>query len=717
MTIMNNARKVLVSLIAALLVVGLSFAASSSHNKGGSKHLARPLTTTPAPAQQKNSQPPKKNIQAQPDTMSAEEKLVRDVYARLMRYQSASRDEVDAKENKQSEPKDYLTFELRNFHSGPIQEIQDRQLGELATPPNIAQIAIKPVRMAASGGLQHAYYEAEWGLEPATAPAEMDPKEGAIKNNPRFAPFDHYTSYEVRVRLQGKSFKYRALVLYQAPAKGGEELDRLTVEIIDNVTSGMNTVYSDESALARAPWTKYSKTSLYRKVTKSLKSKLDRGETLIPKDAPIGYITGDGEFTELMPIEGDPPGDGGGGGGGTEPPCQATTVASLQASLPSTRNPVTNVAPAPGIYNTTNASMAFGLSSTADMATVFRSSETQLIVTAMGVNPTTAANTLRWRVDRDPTDTVDTGTPTLSTLVGPATVITPNLAGNFRLICYVDLNSNTSYDTGEEQRVMRFASVQATIQTSFIRTTAAFAGSPSGVSVNNAMDLSIDILLQGGGANRRIGTDKIVLGNVGNLWTADTFQVRYPIPVPTPPAPGNVAGTATENSGGPTPMVDSANITMGNTPTGSSTPFRSHSQENFVANGPGGLGAIRRVVSSDAPGFGWDFNHPTTTNPWGDTLGGNNFREFIVGYTVTFSPQRHYVVFAVGDWEVIATGNNTGGNWTSNGANVRIQGGTTSSVAMTNRISSVGAPQSGNTGGIQVLGLSFVSEFRMDYVP
>lgn len=712
---MNNARKVLVSLVAALLLVGLSLAASRSDAKRDPKQLPQTSTATTPQAPQKSSRSAQKNIQAQPDFMGAEEKLVRDVYTRLMRYQSASRDEVDARENKQSEPKDYLTFELRDFRSGPIQEIHDRQLSDLATPPNVGQLAIRPVHLAAPGGPRHAYYEAEWAVGPSTTQAAPDPKlDGAIKNNPRFASFDHYTSYEVRVRFQGETLKYRALALYQAQSKAGKELDRLTVEIIDNVTPEMNTVYGDDSALAHAPWNKYVKSSLYRKVARSLKSKIDQGETLIPKDAPIGYITGDGEFTELMPIEGDP----GGGGGGTEPPCQATTVASLQASLPSTRNSVPpNATPSPGTYSTTNASMAFGLTSTADMAVVFMSSETQVTVTAMGVNPAAAANTLRWRVDRDPIDSIDSGTPTLSTLVGPATVITPNLAGNFRLICYVDLNSNSSYDAGEEQRVMRFASVQASIQTSFIRTTVSFTGAASGVNATNAMDLSIDIILQGGGADARIGVDRVVLGNVGNLWTADTFQVRYPIPVPTPPAPGNVAGTATENSGGPTPMVDTVNVTQGNAPTGSSTPFRGNSNDAFVGAAPGNLGVIRRVTSRDPPGFGWQFLHPTTTNPWGDTLGGNNFREFIVGYSVTFSPQRHYVVFAVGDWEVIVTGNNVGGTWTTNGANVRIQGGTATSAAMTNRISNVGAPQSGTTGGVQVLGLSFVREFRMDYLP
>jgi hypothetical protein len=704
MIIMNTARKILVGLIAALLLVGLSFAAASrSHDSRTANRLARERSASLG--QQKNGQAGSE--------MTAAEKIVRDVYARLMRYQSAAREQVDAKQGKQSVPDDYLTFELRDFHSGPLQEISNRQLSELATPPNAALITLNPVHLASAGGPQHAYYEAEWAAD--AGPANDPKSDGAIRNNPRFALFDHYTSYEVRVHLQGKSFSYRALAVYQGQPKSGNAFDKLSLEIIDNVTSGMNTVYSDQSVLARAPWDKYVKTSLYRKLAKALKTKVDQGESLIPKDAPIGYMPGDGEIA-MQPID-DGDGGGGGGGGGGEPPCQATTVASLQASLPSTENPVTHTAPAPGIYTTTNNAMAFGLTSTPDIAVVFKSSETQITVTAEGVNPATAASTLHWRVDRDPTDAIDTGTPTLSTLVGPSTIITPNLAGNFRLICYVDLNSNNSYDAGEEQRIMRFAIVQATLETSFIRTTVNFVGAADSVIVNNAMDLSIDILLEGGGANAKVGTDKVVLGDVGNLWATDNFLVSYPIPTPTPAAPANVFGQETENSGGPAPMVDTVNVTHGNSPTGGSTPFRGNSQFTLVSNGPGNLGEIRRVVSLDRPAFSWDYTHPVTTNPWAQTLNGNTFREFIVGYTVTFSPQRNYSVLAVGDWVAVATGNNAGGTWTSAGAHVTIQGGTATSANMTNRIGSDGSPQTGNTGGVQVLGLSFVREFHMDHSP
>src|SRR2546429_8776986 len=76
--------------------------------------------------------------------MSAEEKLVRDVYARLMRYQSAAVHELSATSAKPAEPQDYLTFELRAIHTGAIGEIYNKPVVELITPRGGEVIRITP---------------------------------------------------------------------------------------------------------------------------------------------------------------------------------------------------------------------------------------------------------------------------------------------------------------------------------------------------------------------------------------------------------------------------------------------------------------------------------------------------------------------------------------------------------------------------------------------
>jgi anti-sigma factor RsiW len=317
-------------------------------------------------------------------------------------------------------------------------------------------------------------------------------------------------------------------------------------------------------------------------------------------------------------------------------------------------------------------------------------------------------------MDRDPTDQIDFGLPDIIG-TGPQVGFQPTLAGNFNLTCYYDTNGNNSYDSGEELRVLRWASVrtQFVSDSSFIRSNSVFVGSSNGVSTGSAtvhaMDLQVDVILEGGGTNAMIGVDRVTLGNVGTLWHADDFVVNYPVPTPAPPAPGNVAGTESENSGGPVPMVDTHRVTHGNQPTGGDTAFRANSQNNNLGAGPGGLGQIRRVVSFDSPAFGWDYLHPTTQNPWSATVNGNAFREFIAGFSTSFP--RNYVVIAFGEYSVVANGVNSSGTWASNST------AAVTSTSLTNRVSTNFTPQVGNASGVQVLGLSFVAEVHMDHNP
>jgi hypothetical protein len=123
-------------------------------------------------------------------------------------------------------------------------------------------------------------------------------------------------------------------------------------------------------------------------------------------------------------------------------------VNALQASLPSTQNAITHVAPAADVITSTNASTAFATASSADLVVVFQGSGT-LTVTAAGVSPQSAASQLRWTIQRDPSDSVDVGLPTLSAQTGPQITVNPSLTGNFILICYFDSNGNGVYDAGE----------------------------------------------------------------------------------------------------------------------------------------------------------------------------------------------------------------------------------------------------------------------------
>ena len=383
-------------------------------------------------------------------------------------------------------------------------------------------------------------------------------------------------------------------------------------------------------------------------------------------------------------------------------------VASISAEVLSTKNAASNVRPANTVFLTTNSNIAFATeTNSSDLLVAFQSSMEQITINAVGVVPTTGATLLKWKIDRDTTDTVGTGVPALNTQVGGQLLLTPDKAGNFRLICYFDANTNNNYDTGEELKVLRLVIVRTsissddcTIDSPMVNFQGDFPNPTEfGVTSGIPMSINCEVLIEGGGSNKRIGVSKIHFANIGNL-VANTAKVNY-----------KLSGIATENPNGTLPvalpMVDTNQVTQGNSPTGGDTAKRGNSSETS-SNASGG-GQTKFITSDDIPGFGpYKLIHPTTNKVWATTLGGYDFREFIAGYSDTFP--RNYVVVAKANWTVRYLGSrNKTGDWVDNGSTVTLQGmnqtSTTFTVTVTN-----GTPQSGDTSGIQVLGRSYVNE-------
>lgn len=345
---MNNARRITATAIMALLVFLIWSSVTHSQDEPGRRRLpdegsparkslpARSEPTPPeSPAQPDTPELP--NPQTNPGAMSAQEKLVRDVYARLMRYQSAARDELAARNGLSSEPDDYLTFELRHIHTGPIEEIYYRPLTEMVTGTSGATINLTPTHLSNGNDPAHAYYAAEWSQPDIDADRDDPTFESASrqlkrsmsndeeplypvdqsyvartntvgemlrKGGERYARVEKYTSYEVTVHLDGKQRTYNALVLYfnQNASKRKEDEranpenapdSQLSAEVLDNVTSEMNTVLNDEAPRVQSPWSKYINTSLYAAVTRTIRATKAAGRPLRPADAPIGYLPGD----------------------------------------------------------------------------------------------------------------------------------------------------------------------------------------------------------------------------------------------------------------------------------------------------------------------------------------------------------------------------------------------------------------------------------------
>src|SRR5260370_35606654 len=144
----------------ALLVFAIWSSVTRSQNGRGSIGTRRddPLISLDLSARAEPIPP----MQANSVVMPAEEKLVRDVYARLMRYQSAAVDELSATTGKESTPENYLTFELRAIHTGRIREIYTRPLVEIISPRDDEVINMNPNHLSKGNDPPHASYSAEW---------------------------------------------------------------------------------------------------------------------------------------------------------------------------------------------------------------------------------------------------------------------------------------------------------------------------------------------------------------------------------------------------------------------------------------------------------------------------------------------------------------------------------------------------------------------------
>src|SRR4029077_19583598 len=111
------------------------------------------------------------------------------------------------------------------------------------------------------------------------------------------------------------------------------------------------------------------------------------------------------------------------------------------------------------------------------------------------------------------------------------------VAGNFNLICFYDKSGGTAntYDAGEELGILHLAIVRMTlVDSSLVVPTVNFLGSPFeqteyGVRAQtDLMNILCDVILEGGGANRLIGVNKITIGTRQNL-IATGFTINYPV--------------------------------------------------------------------------------------------------------------------------------------------------------------------------------------------
>jgi len=221
-----------------------------------------------------------------------EEKLVRGAYAKLMRYQQAYVAETAEVNKLAARPQDNIEFELRNFHTGPIEEISDELYEDIVSPPTGEILTVAPSYRNQPNDPKFAVYIAHW-TERNTSSADrsgMTIGEMLALASDHPTDVDFFASYEVTVRLAGKEKTYQAMALYRkAPQPGG----RRRVEILDNITPAINAVLEEESPVVRVPWRTYVTSGSYFATVRSMKEARGKGVSPIAEDAPLGFLPGD----------------------------------------------------------------------------------------------------------------------------------------------------------------------------------------------------------------------------------------------------------------------------------------------------------------------------------------------------------------------------------------------------------------------------------------
>jgi hypothetical protein len=197
----------------------------------------------------------------------AEEWFVRDLYARLVRYEAAGRQFHAVRRGEQPRPAEGLQVRLSAIESGVGQPRLDLER------PTDEILALRRELLCQGDDPCHALYDVSWG---AAARPQMP-----IQNVP-----DRYTQYRVSLRHNGSVRSYQAYVLFYDRPDGSTD-----TQVFDPYIPDLDEFAGERSPFARAPWHRYVKTRRYAAVTREATEW--RPELARWPKQPAGYVIGD----------------------------------------------------------------------------------------------------------------------------------------------------------------------------------------------------------------------------------------------------------------------------------------------------------------------------------------------------------------------------------------------------------------------------------------
>src|SRR5688572_29135889 len=181
---------------------------------------------------------------AQVRSAAPHEKVIRDTYRKLEIYNAAAQVFQNEPLQRALRPEANLEFELTDFRAGHAQEIASRRYAELVTLPTGAIVSLTHRSHSLDQGPEESMFVASW-TRGQYAPV-FDPQwtiTDVLNFEPaRYYDIASYTSYQVTVRLEGKTRTYRALALFHEPRP---DVDAAP-EFWDAVVNGLNRVWEEK---------------------------------------------------------------------------------------------------------------------------------------------------------------------------------------------------------------------------------------------------------------------------------------------------------------------------------------------------------------------------------------------------------------------------------------------------------------------------------------
>lgn len=184
-------------------------------------------------------------VTAQVRSAATQEKLIRETYRKLEFYNAAAQVFLREQSHRGPRPEARLSLELTDFRSGNLQEIVNRRYAELVTLPTGEIVSLTHGSHSENEGAEEAIFAAAW--ERGQYASVVDPQwtiSDVLNFEPaRYFDIDGYTSYQVTVRLDGKSRAYRALALFHNTP---EISAAVGPEFWDGVVNGLNRVWQEK---------------------------------------------------------------------------------------------------------------------------------------------------------------------------------------------------------------------------------------------------------------------------------------------------------------------------------------------------------------------------------------------------------------------------------------------------------------------------------------